>query len=243
MSQQDTVDIALTLSHLIRLQELEAELGILLKKVNQAPADLSALSDQLEAAKATVSSVEERITDSGKHRKRLESDVEMLREKLSKLKTQLMEVKTNTAYTAMLDEIKFAENKIKEKEDEILDQMMQAEELKEARATAHAGFETAKAAIEAQQAEISRFVSESETQIEKLQAEKAEIARRIPNQYMARYNRISAARSGVALTPVANQSCGACHVRLRPQLLAEIKARQDIILCENCNRILYFSNS
>jgi len=31
-----------------------------------------------------------------------------------------------------------------------------------------------------------------------------------------------------------------CYMRVRPQMLNELKAENQMILCENCGRILYF---
>jgi predicted nucleic acid-binding Zn-ribbon protein len=62
----------------------------------------------------------------------------------------------------------------------------------------------------------------------------------IEHGLLERFKRIAAARGGVALTTISNGSCEACHVRLRPQLIAEVRTHRDIILCENCSRILYY---
>ena len=63
----------------------------------------------------------------------------------------------------------------------------------------------------------------------------------LPRDYLDRYHRIAGARGGVAVAAVSNQSCEACHVRIRPQVLAEIRTGREIIICENCSRILYYS--
>jgi len=32
-----------------------------------------------------------------------------------------------------------------------------------------------------------------------------------------------------------------CHMRVRPQMLNEIRDKVNVILCENCGRILYWT--
>ena len=57
----------------------------------------------------------------------------------------------------------------------------------------------------------------------------------------ALYNRISARiRDGIAVAEARNGSCTACFMSLRPQVMAEVRRGEDIITCDNCNRILYF---
>jgi len=79
--------------------------------------------------------------------------------------------------------------------------------------------------------------------LEKVEEERARIESIIPLEFLARYQRIAAVRDGLAVAKVVNHSCEACHVRLRPQLLAELRTNRQIILCENCNRILYYSEA
>ncbi|OQX53470.1 MAG: hypothetical protein B5M54_06840 [Candidatus Aminicenantes bacterium 4484_214] len=54
------------------------------------------------------------------------------------------------------------------------------------------------------------------------------------------YHKIAAKRQGIALSPVHDEFCSLCHMRIRPQVINELKAGQTIILCENCGRILYW---
>jgi predicted nucleic acid-binding Zn-ribbon protein len=57
----------------------------------------------------------------------------------------------------------------------------------------------------------------------------------------ALYNRISArVRDGIAVAEARNNSCSACHMRQRPQVMTEIRRGAEIITCDNCARILYY---
>jgi predicted nucleic acid-binding Zn-ribbon protein len=37
-----------------------------------------------------------------------------------------------------------------------------------------------------------------------------------------------------------NGSCSACFMSLRPQVMSEVRLGEEIITCDNCNRILYY---
>ncbi len=76
-----------------------------------------------------MKSVLARGLELGKRRRALEGDVDLLRPKLSKLKDQLMSVKTNREYTAMLHEIQTAEAQIRAEEDKVLDIMEEMESM------------------------------------------------------------------------------------------------------------------
>lgn len=243
MGNGQDINSVVALEKLIELQKLESESAELRRKVAKVPGQLEELARKLEGAFAVVEDAESHITDSGKQRRQLESEVEALRGKLSHYKSQLMEVKTNTAYQAMLNEISFVENQIESKEDEILAQMLESDELRLNLEQAKNVYAEEKLVIEAEQKELDAFVKQSNARLEQLEAEVETVKAEVPGEFMSRYQRIARARDGVAMAVVVDHSCGACHVRLRPQLLAEIRTNRQVVLCENCSRILYFVHS
>jgi predicted nucleic acid-binding Zn-ribbon protein len=55
------------------------------------------------------------------------------------------------------------------------------------------------------------------------------------------YNRISARiRDGIAVAEARNGACTACFMALRPQIMADVRRGNEVITCDNCNRILYY---
>ena len=45
---------------------------------------------------------------------------------------------------------------------------------------------------------------------------------------------------GLAIVRVVNNSCSACHVKIRPAALQILKAGTEIVTCDSCKRILYW---
>jgi predicted nucleic acid-binding Zn-ribbon protein len=237
------IDNSELLKRLVRLQEVNLEIGRLHAQVDGVPQRLAELEAQLESDRHGVDSARESIDDTVKSRRSLEREVEDLRTKLSKYRDQLMQVKTNTEYQAMLHEIGFVESQVREKEDLILECMVEADELENGLAAARKDFARKQEQMELQKKEVEAFVDHARGQLAELEEELKVIESELPRDFLDRYQRIALARGGVAVAPVTNQSCDACHVRIRPQVLAEIRTGRDIIVCENCSRILYYSAS
>ena len=62
----------------------------------------------------------------------------------------------------------------------------------------------------------------------------------LPTRLAAVYDRLAQrSRDGVAVAEVVNGSCSACYMSLRPQVQLNVKKGDEIIVCENCSRILY----
>jgi hypothetical protein len=64
----------------------------------------------------------------------------------------------------------------------------------------------------------------------------------LPKPMSALYKRIaSRIRDGVAMAEARNGACMACYMSLRPQIMADVRRGQEVITCDNCNRILYYA--
>jgi predicted nucleic acid-binding Zn-ribbon protein len=49
-------------------------------------------------------------------------------------------------------------------------------------------------------------------------------------------------RNGIAIVLVKNEGCQGCYVNIPPQMYNEVQKNNEIILCPNCHRILYWEN-
>ena len=234
---------AFTLQNLIRLQELELEFCSLSEKVERTPAEISLLDAELEEDQRQVDEAKEAIEDSSKHRRQLEAEIEALRTKLEHYQDQLMQVRTNTEYQAMLHEISFTKEKVEKKEDEILEQMMDSEEKERMLRDANGALGKKKAEIEGRKRELEGFLGQSEKVLSDLEEQVGQVRSMIDQEHLSRYTRIASVRNGIAIAAVVGGTCQGCHVRLRPQLLAEVKLNRQVRVCENCSRILYFPSS
>jgi len=63
----------------------------------------------------------------------------------------------------------------------------------------------------------------------------------LPKHMASLYGRISARiRDGVAVAEARNGACMACFMALRPQAMAQVRRGDEVVTCDNCNRILYY---
>jgi len=228
------------LQNLVQLQDLDLSLKLLRDKVRKVPVELSALEQDLAECRRLYENVVKNQEEGDKHRRHLESEVETFRQKLSKYKDQLMSVKTNKEYQAMLAEIGNCEREISAKEDQILERMMLADEWNEKQRVAKEELSAREKEIQARRQELEAFRSHSENELNQLECQRGVLRQSLSPEIIGLYERIATARHGVAVAPAFDQSCQGCHVRLRPQLFNEVKTNLQIIRCESCSRILYY---
>ena len=94
-------------------------------------------------------------------------------------------------------------------------------------------------------ARLEAFDEETRQQTDKLsisRMERERLVAALPKAMGAQYVRIVARiRDGVAVAEARNGACMACFMALRPQAMAEVRRGEEIITCDNCNRILYYA--
>jgi len=83
------------LRNLIALQDIDQKISTLRKQISETPKKIQAYQDELKQASEAYQNHLTRIQELAKQRRTRESDVELMRTKLSRLKDQLMAVKTN----------------------------------------------------------------------------------------------------------------------------------------------------
>lgn len=229
------------LQNMIGFQQIDLKIRQLQEHTHEIPESIEELNGTLAENRKELEAAEAFLGEENSRRRGLELEVEVLRETLSKYRSQLMEVKTNKEYEAMLQEIATAEGKIAKKEDRILEGMMVIEEKEQLTEKGRREFQQKEKEVLQKRSELEKFASEAQAQIDDLQQEKGQLRAQIPEELIQQYERIAIVRNGVALAEVKDQSCQGCHVRLRPQFFAEVKTNQEMMTCENCNRFLYWA--
>ena len=231
------------LQNLIALQDLELKIASLQKQASDLPNVIQNLENQLQRVKTEHEEKIAHAKELTNRRRTLEGEVDLMRSKLSRLRDQLMAVKTNKEYTAMLHEIQMAEDHIRTEEDKILE-IMEETEGKEK------DLEVAEQEMHKRLAELQESIRKTkesapliESELAKLKEEKALMESMIEAELLSRYRRIAKAQKGVALAEAKDELCSACHVRIRPQMYAELLRTENIHFCDSCSRILFYRES
>src|SRR5688572_5525352 len=228
------------LNRLIRLQQLESVADEARRKIADHPARMQALDARLQAARDVVAGIKARLSVAADKRRAEEKEVAGVQTRLARYKDQLLEVKTNREYTAMLHEIETAQNEIRTREDRILEVMMESDELNAAVKKSEAELKTAEKETAAERAALETEMAELQREIEKTTIERGKLVADIDRHVLSIFETTAKGRKGVAVAEAKDGLCTICHVRLRPQVFNEVRKNESIIRCDSCRRILYF---
>ena len=155
-----------------------------------------------------------------------------------------MSSKKQDEYTAAIREADAARKHISALETQILEQMETLEKVETSlteRADEIASLNSDRVA------RLESFDDETRQQADKVatsRAERERLVAALPKSMGALYVRISARiRDGVAVAEARNGACMACIMALRPQAMAQVRRGEEVVTCDNCNRILYYAPS
>ena len=227
------------LNNLVRLQELSTFLDESRRKIEDTPVRLEEIEAKLRGATGDLEEARNRQEESQKDRRKLEGEVSDLETKLSRYQDQVFAVKKNEEYQALVKEIADTKDDIARAEDRILEQMEATETILNEIQTKDGVCQNIRITCEQQKKdclqERDRLAVEVERKAEDLKA----IRSSLPKETLDKFDRLAKMREGMALSPIVDDSCLLCHVRIRPQSFQDLKLGTGLVQCGTCHRFLY----
>ncbi len=228
------------LKKLLELQKMDLERDTLEAQVAKLPREITALDEQLSENLSLHERHKEQLAENQKERRQLEGEIQLLQEKISKHKDQLYELKSNVQYRAMVHEIEMEEAKISQGEDRVLEKMEEGEQFEKLIRESEAALNQQKVQVGEQKKRLEADLDSAQGRLRQLLERRSGLAESVSPELLASYHRVQKLRGGTAMAEARDGFCGGCNVRLRPQAYSEIRTNRSIIICESCNRILFY---
>jgi len=233
-------DQSAELQQLVKLQGVQAQIRDIEKAMNSVP-------QHIEMIEAETARNEEEIEQSVKLEQSLESqkrsyenDIEDRITKLKKYQAQLLTVKTNIEYAAMLRQIDGLKRMSEETVEQIFHVEEEMERLRESRTEKEETYKQIKGENDKKIEQHTRELEKTEKAIEKLKKRANRLRSKVSSRLLARFERIAEARDGMAVVLANGGICQGCYTSIRPQVFDEIRRGGTIVQCESCSRILFY---
>src|SRR3954469_12913376 len=134
----------------VRLQEVDNRLTDLSKEIASLPKHINEIEKKLESHQQKLEADKAALAANQRDRKKFESDIQTQEQKISKLKDQMLQAKTNEQYRAFQNEIDFCQKEIRKAEDRILALMGESEPLDKNVKAAETALKSEKQQVEAE---------------------------------------------------------------------------------------------
>ncbi|OGP93026.1 MAG: hypothetical protein A2Z19_00065 [Deltaproteobacteria bacterium RBG_16_54_18] len=226
-----------------RLQTVERQIEESRREIYSYPVALERLQHMREARHEKEEEEKKKIEELERERMNKEGELEMERERIKRSQLKLLEIKTNKEYQALLQEIEGGTERNSQREEEIIVLLENIDQTKAAYATTVEQGRQENIQVEEETAEIKNRIVATEQDIIRNQHIREEIVRELDPELLRRYDTLKEKRNGIAVVLVKNEGCQGCYVNIPPQMYNEVQKHKEIIVCPNCNRILYWEDT
>jgi len=224
-----------------QLQTLDLRIAALDKEVAELPRHIAVIEKTLDSHLRKLSADKAALAANQKDRKNLEGEIQLHQSKISKLRDQMAQAKTNDQFKAFQNEIDYAEKEIRKAEDRTVELLGASEPLEANVKQAEVALKQEQKQVEAEKAEARERTAADQTELDKLRAEHKVAFATLPKPIAATYERIRKKWKGTVAAEATEGRCTACHMVLRPQVFQDLRKGTNLMQCENCSRFLYYN--
>ncbi len=228
---------------LLKLQVIDYDLGELERSKEYLPDMMENLNREIKAAQEKYGGATAELEQARIKQKNLELEIATKEAELQKFQQQMMSIKTNKEYDALVAEIDSVKEIISNKETELLETIdrvttleKEIVEFEEKSAQTNDDNNRQLEILQEKIDSIGDKVSEKESQ-------RKDITAQIPRSTLSTYERVRKGKGGTAVVVVKKRACGACYKALTPRRVQEIKKGDRIHTCENCGCLLFWDEA
>ena len=227
---------------LLILQDRDRKLRALRAEHKNAPLEKQSFADKQAAAQAQLDAARQKAKEFELERKKLETEVQGIRDKIAKYQVQKFQTRKNEEFAALSHEIERAEKDIRLIEDRELELMDASDKQKPVIAEAEKTFAAAKGLTERQTTDLDAKIKALGEQITTVEAERTKLAADIDEDLLDTYDRLLKTKHGEAVVGLRHDVCSGCHMKVTPTTSSKARHGKEVVQCENCARILYWED-
>lgn len=227
------------LEQLLILQDRQQKIRQIQTEIRSLPLQRQSLEAQLASSAAAVAALKHKAQQVEMDRKRLELDAGTRQESIGRLRTQQYETRKNDEFRAMGNEIERYEKEIRAIEDQELELMEQAENLKTELSAEEKKATGVRESIARQMSDLDEKGKALESRLKELTIERSELASKTDEDVLSRFERLFASKGDAAIVALDHEVCTGCHMKVTTQTAHKVKNGKEIVSCEQCGRMLY----
>lgn len=227
---------------LLKLQNVDYDLGELERSKDYLPEMINNLEREMEETKNALQTSEQELKEQNLLHNKLDMELATLNQELARFQKQMLAIKTNKEYDALTNEIANRKIKISTTEEEILKILTHMDDLKEKITRYKKKLEDIEKNNTAQLVHLREELNSIEDKVKIKKGDRKNITVRIDKKLLATYERVKRGRGDQVVVTIRKRACGACYKGIPPQMIQEIRKGEIIYTCDNCGRILIWTD-
>ena len=230
------------LDKLIELQKTDTNLRKLKKSIDTAIAGRAEIEQEFEQHAFSIREVQNKRDSLAAKRADLEKQIAENKTYLERADRNLKHAQNQKEYETAMRETDALQKQIAAFETQIVEILEEAEGVDKELGERADEINTLDAKRDAALKQFDSAQSASKKEFDKETAHRVTAFATLPARLASVYDRLAQrSKDGLAVAEVVNGSCSACNIQLRPQVQLNVKKGDEIIVCENCARIMYIA--
>jgi len=225
----------------LRLQALDRKIAALDTEIATLPKHVAEIEKRLEAHSRRLEADRAALAANQRERKKMEGDIQLHEQKMSKLREQMGAAKTNEHYQAFQKEIAFVQGEVRKCEDKIIVLMEQSEPLDKNVKAAEISLKAEQQDVEAAKVKAVERTALDKKELAELVAERKGIAVQMEPKLFTEYERVRKKTKNTPIADATDGRCSACQIALRPQFFQDLRKQDRVMFCESCSRLLTYN--
>lgn len=223
---------------LMELQDIDYWIGELERSKEYIPDMMQSLREEMETVESELISSRQRLEEAQLEANGLELKVGEAKEHLEKYQEQMLTIKTNKEYDALVAQIEIAKQEISTDEETSLALLEEIETLQSRIAELDETYGRIHQENEDRLSSLQQEIDAVEDKMSEKVAYRKQLKSKVPRPTMSIYQRVRKGRGGDVVVRLKRGACGACYKSQTPKKIQIIKKGSILQTCDSCGRIL-----
>lgn len=227
------------LKRLIDLQKSDLDLDKRQPVLGQIPIMIGNLRKQLSAEKGRAREAQQQVAGLEARRKEKELELAQEEEGARRYAAEMISAQSKGSRRDLETELAFARQAVLEKKEELQQLTQEVSVARENEKAVLADIAVEVDGFEAVIAGHQARLTKARVEFDAAKSRRDQAAAIIPIGAMKIYDHIRSRGKPNPVAPIEGTICGACRIRLAPQVIVEATKMKSLVCCESCQRILY----
>ncbi len=227
---------------LLKLQKAQTETVHIDSFLSETAGEKSELDSKLSEFETSLNKHKKEFEKAGKDCRETEAEILVNEQRIKTSSERLKQVKTNREYQALQREIDDGKKRKEELETLLLKYLEQQESADKIFKEQQDDFNQLAEKIRSDKKNIDKKSLSHRKLLKKYRTQKETIGRDLDPELLKLFNEIAESNGGLVVAPVKDEVCMGCFMNIPPQLYIEVLRGESLIMCPQCNRILYHAD-
>ncbi len=229
-----------TYTILFELHEIDKAITDVKQKIQEIPLQIDQKQETIDAITGQLNSARQKLKQQKIDQNLKDIELKEIENKIKDVQAKRWNLKTNKDLMILQHEVSFLEEKKDNLEKEIILFMLSEEEQQADIKNLEYRQKQEGIIIEKEIQELKKELDSQQKQLVELTRKRDDITAGLEDGIRDRYFIILKNRKGIATSILDTHVCSQCGMRVRPQIINEVRSQIKICFCEGCNRILLY---